>query len=68
MKRNYNSNRRRKMKRKRDELENQETAPLLLFCEILVDDLVPGSLVGETTAGLVEEEAIFTFCGVSGIS
>ncbi len=43
-----------------DKLEYQESASLLLFCEVLVDDLIASGLVRESTPGFVQQQAVFT--------
>lgn len=44
-----------------DKLEDQESASLLLFCEVLVDDFIASGLVRESTSGFVQQQAVFTF-------
>jgi hypothetical protein len=46
---------------KKNKLENQETPPFLLFCKVLVDDLIAGGLVRETKPSFVQQQAVFTF-------
>ena len=45
-----------------DQLEYQEPASLLLFCQELVDDLIARGLVRESTPGFVQQQAVFTLC------
>lgn len=43
-----------------DKLEYQEPASLLLFCQVLVDNLIASGLVRESTPGFVQQQAVLT--------
>lgn len=45
-----------------DLLEQQESTSVLLFGQMLVDNLVTQSLIGEPSSALVDEETMPTLC------
>ena len=42
-------------------LEKKEASPVLLLGQVLVDNLITGRFIGESSSSLVDENALSTF-------